>query len=135
MWLPKLDRRLRRMWIMKKYRTKFVNFITKVVFRLWIDAIYDVIIQEFVWKWHHYLTDMNSAGIHLLNQYSFKHTQPFSNKSTGLILLFVVLALCFCSKLNACTFLEVGFVVIFSHCRSAHCIGWIFIDWNSCFKI
>ena len=40
-------------------------------------------------------TDMKSAGIHLLNQYSFRHTQPFSflDKSTGPILPFVVLAL------------------------------------------
>ena len=41
-------------------------------------------------------TDMKSAGIHLLNRYSFRHTQPFSflDKSTGPILPFVALALC-----------------------------------------
>ena len=39
---------------------------------------------------------MKSAGIHLLNQYSFRHTQPFAflDKSTGPILPFMVLALC-----------------------------------------
>ena len=38
---------------------------------------------------------MKSAGIHLLSQYSFIHTQPLSflTNSTGPILLFVVLAL------------------------------------------
>ena len=34
------------------------------------DAFYDVIIQEPVWKWRQ-TTDMKSAGIHLLNPYSF----------------------------------------------------------------
>ena len=43
-----------------------------------------------------FTTDMKSAGIHLLKQYSFRHTQPFSflDKSTGPILPFMVLALC-----------------------------------------
>ena len=41
-------------------------------------------------------TDMKSAGIHLLNYYSFTHTQPFSflDKSTGPIMSFVVLPIC-----------------------------------------
>ena len=37
-------------------------------------------------------TDLKSAAIHLLNQFSFRHTQPFSSfidKSTGPILLFL----------------------------------------------
>ena len=56
------------------------------------DAIYDVIIQEPVWKWRH---DMKSAGIHLLNYFSLRQTQPFSflDKWTGPILPFVVLPL------------------------------------------
>ena len=41
-------------------------------------------------------TDMKSAGIHLLNYYSFTHTHPFSflDKSTGPIMSFVVLPIC-----------------------------------------
>ena len=40
-------------------------------------------------------SDMKSAGIHLLNYWSFRHTQQFSflDKSTGPILPFVVLPL------------------------------------------
>ena len=43
------------------------------------------------------IKEMKSAGINLLNQYSFRHTKPFSflDKSTGPILPFVVLALYF----------------------------------------
>ena len=43
---------------------------------------------------------MKSAGVHLLNQYSFSHTQPFSflGNSTGPILPFVVLALCMAAR-------------------------------------
>ena len=51
MWLPKLDRRLGRMWIMK---IKLNLLISSQ--KLYVgndDAIYDVIIQEAVWKWRH----------------------------------------------------------------------------------
>ena len=44
------------------------------------DPVYYVIIQEPV-----LITDMISEGIHLLNTYSFRHTQSFSflDKSAG----------------------------------------------------
>ena len=57
------------------------------------DANYDVIMQEPVSKLRH--NHMKSAGIWLLNYYSFRPTQPFSfwDKSTLPRLPFVVLAL------------------------------------------
>ena len=72
---------------MKKYPTNFANFNTKDVCTLLMTSIIKNQFENDVMT-----TDMKSAGIHLLNYYSFRHTQPFSfwDKSTG---PFVVLAL------------------------------------------
>ena len=58
------------------------------------DAIYEVIIKN-QFENDVITTDMKAAGIHLLNYYSFRHTQQFSflDKLTGPFLPFVVLAL------------------------------------------
>ena len=91
-WLPKLDRRLGRMWIIKRNVVILLISSQKLYFG-YDDAIFDVIIQQPDWKWRHNYTQ--SAGIHLLNLYFFRHTQPFSFlcKSTRPILPFVVLTL------------------------------------------
>ena len=57
------------------------------------DAIYDVLMQVSVFDF--ITTDIKFTMIHLLNYQAFRHTQPFSfsDKLTGPILPFVVLAL------------------------------------------
>ena len=80
---------------MKKitYHTNFANFNTKVVFGD-DDAIHDIRLKK-QFENDVITIEMKSAGIHLLNYQSFRHSQPFLflDKSTGPIFPFLVLPL------------------------------------------
>ena len=92
-WLQNLDRRMGRMWIMRKYNILILIISTQNLHFGDDDAIFYVLIQEPVWVCV-ITTDMKSVVIHLLKYFSFRQTQTFSyfNKVTGPILPFVVLA-------------------------------------------
>ena len=93
--LQKLDRRLGRMWIMKTYHTNFANFNTKRVFQwwwcyLWLNSSSTSLkMTSWVRTWNQHRSIYWTTTLSdILN-----HFHSFWDKSTGPVLLFVVLAL------------------------------------------